>query len=163
MTLSTDARRRNLDEALASFVAALGDGWFSPFYINPSQFPDVLDTTWPELVRRGLLKDANINEERYKVTPFGYVTALKVSRRSDDPEFRRKLGNICKVLKDSVKGRSDFALVPFDTLVADSGVSTEFAYNALDADLMRHVLGRIGAEWDGEHLVKVPIDFGFPI
>ena len=44
--------------------------------------------------------------------------------------------------------------------MAESGVSEAFAYNALDADLIRHILGRIGAAWDGEHLVKVPNDFG---
>ena len=103
-----------------------------------------------------------MNEVMYKFTPPGYVTALEVSGRSEKPEFREKLGRLCKVLKDSVKGRSDFAWVPFDTLVAESGVSTEFVYNSLDADLIRHVLGRIGAEWDGEHLVKVPIDFALP-
>ena len=32
-------------------------------------------------------------------------------------------------------------------MVAESGVSEAFAYNALDADLIRHVLGRIGATW----------------
>lgn len=163
MTLSLDARRRNLDEALVSFIAALGDGWFSAFYIMRSDFPNVLPTTWTKLTNSGLLKDMNMNVEAYQFTPLGYVMALKVSRRSDDPQFRAKIGNLCKVLKDSVKVRSDFAWVPFDTLVAGSGVSKEFAYNVLDADLIRHVLGRIGAAWDGEHLVKVPNDFGLPI
>ena len=149
-----------MDEALVSFMAALGDGGFSAFYIMPPDFPGVLPTTWTELTKRGLLKDLDMNVEAYQFTPFGYVKTLKVSGRSDDPEFRHKLGDLCKVLKDSVKGRSDFAWVPFDTLVAESGVSREFAYNALDADLIRHVLGRIAAERDGEHLVKVPNDFG---
>ena len=63
-------------------------------------------------------------------------------------------------MKHSLKGRSDFALIPFEDLVAESGVSEAFASNALDADLIHHILGRIGAEWDGEHLVKVPNDFG---
>jgi hypothetical protein len=163
MTLSPDTRRRNLDEALVSFLDALGDEWFCTFYISPPDFPNVLETTWPELIRRRLLKDTNMNEEMYLFTPLGYVTALKVSGRSDDPQFRAKLGNLCKVLKDSLKGRSDFAWVPFDTLVVESGVSKEFAYNALDADLIRNVLERIGAAWEGEHLVRVPNDFGLPI
>lgn len=162
MTLSADARRRNLDEALVSFSDALGDGWFCTFYISPSDFPNVIETTWPELVRRGLLKDANMNEEMYKFTDSGYVKALKVSGRSEKPEFREKLGRLCKVMKDSLKGRSDFALISFQDLVTESGVSEAFASNALDADLIRNILGRIGAEWDGEHLVKVPNDFGLP-
>jgi hypothetical protein len=64
------------------------------------------------------------------------------------------------VLKDSLKDRTDFALIPFQELVTESGVSEEFACNALDADSIRHILGRIGPAWDGEDLVKVPDDFG---
>ncbi len=160
ITLSVDARRRNLVEALVSFVDALGDGWFCVFYISPSEFPNVLKTTWPELIKRGLLKDTAMNEEMYQFTPLGYVTALRVSGRSDEQQFRENLGRLCKVLKDTLKGRSDFALIPFRELVAKSGVSEAFAYNALDADLIRYILGRIGAAWDGEHLVRVPNDFG---
>lgn len=160
MTLSPDARRRNLEEALVSFLDALGDGWFCVFYISPSDFPNVLPTTWTELTKRGLLKDSDMNVEMYELTPLGYVTALRVSGRSDEQQFRERLGRLCKVLKDSLKGRTDFALVPFQELVAESGVSEVFASNSLDADLIRHILGRIGAAWDGEHLVKVPNDFG---
>ncbi len=160
MTLSPDTRRRNLNEALVSFLDALGDGWFCVLYISPSEFPNVQPTTWTELTKRGLLKDRDMNEEMYALTPLGYVTALRVSGRSDELQFREKLGRLCKVLKDSLKDRSDFALIPFQELVAESGVSEAFAYNALDADLIRHVLGRIGAAWEGEHLVRVPNDFG---
>jgi len=63
-------------------------------------------------------------------------------------------------LKDSLKDLTDFSLIPFQELVRESAVSEEFAHNALDADLIRHILATIGAEWDGEHLVKVPNDFG---
>jgi len=80
--------------------------------------------------------------------------------RSDDPPFREKLSRLCNVLKDSLKGRTDFALIPFQELVTQSGVSEEFACNALDADLIGNMLGRIGATWEGKHFVKVPRDFG---
>ena len=109
MTLSPDASRRNIEEALVSFIKALGEGWLSAFYIMRSDFPDVLPTTWTELTKSGLLKDMDMNVEAYQFTPFGYVKALKVSGRSDDPQFRGKLGDLCKVLKVSFKGRSDFA------------------------------------------------------
>ena len=162
MTVSSDAKRRNLDEALASFLEALGDELFRTFCISLSDFPHVLLTTWMELTNQGWLEEVSLNYEMYRLTPLGYVTALRVSGRSDDQQYRENLGRLCKVLKDSLKGRSDFSLIPFQELVAESGVSTEFAYNVLDADLIRHVLGRIGAEWDGEHLVKVPNEFGLP-
>jgi len=139
---------------------ALGDRWFRFFYISPSDFPNVLASTWTELTRRGWLEEEFLNFEMYRLTPLGYATALKISGRSDDPQFHEKLGRLCEVMKDTRKGRADFALIPFQELVAESGVSEAFAYNALDADLIRHILGRIGATWDGEHLVRVPNDFG---
>lgn len=160
MTLSPDARRKNLNEALVRFLNALGAGQFSVLYIDPADYPDVLPTTWTKLTNRGLLKDMNMNVEMYQITPFGYITALKLSGRSDEQQFRKELGRLCKVLKDSLKGRTDFALIAFEDLVKQSGVSEAFAYNVLDADLIRHILGRIGAQWDGEHLVRVPHDFG---
>lgn len=162
MTLSADARRANLNEALIAFLNGLGDGQFGVFYITTADYPHVLPTTWTGLVNTRLLKDLNMNVEMYQFTPSGYIAALKLSGRSDEQQFREGLGNLCRVLKGSLKDRTDSALVPFQDLVKESGVSEAFAYNALDADLIRHILGRIGAHWDGEHLVRVPHDFGLP-
>jgi hypothetical protein len=67
---------------------------------------------------------------------------------------------MCKVLKGCLKDRTDFGLISFYDLVTASGVPEAFAQNALDADLIRHVLGRNGAKWDGDHTVRVPHDFG---
>jgi hypothetical protein len=160
MTLSSDVRRQNLGSALASFLDALGDKLFCTFYISPSDFPDVLATTWMELTTRGLLNDMNLNAEMYQLTPLGYVTALKISGRADDPQFREKLGRLCKVLKGSLKDRTDFVFVAFHDLARESGLSEEFARNALDADLIGRILGRTGATWEGEHIVRVPNNFG---
>jgi hypothetical protein len=161
MTLSADARRANLNEALLAFLDKLGDGQFCWFYIIRTDYPDVLPTTWTELSNRGLLKDTDTNVETYQFTPRGYITALKLSGRSDEQQFREGLGNLCRVLKGCLKDRTgDFALIVFTNLVKESRVSEAFAQNALDADLIRHVLGRIGARWDGDQLVRVPHDFG---
>jgi hypothetical protein len=160
MTLSSDDRCKNLNEALIAFLNRLGDGQFDVFCITPTDYPDALPTTWTEATNRRLLRDMDMNVEMYKFTPSGYVTALTLSGRSDEQQFREGLGNLCRVLKDSLEERTHFALIPFEELVKKSAVTKEFAHNALDADLIRHILGRIGAEWDGEDLVKVPHDFG---
>ncbi len=102
----------------------------------------------------------NMNVEMYQLTQLGYVTALKISGRTDDPQFREKLGMLCKVLKSSLHGRTDFGLIALYDLVRESGVSESFARNALDADLIRHIFGKIGAAWEGEHIVRVPSNFG---
>ena len=160
MWLSPDARRKNLDAALITLLHRLGEGQFGAFFIQCSEYPDILPTTWMELEGKGLIRDLNMNFEMYQFTPFGYVTALKLSGRFAEQQFREDLRKLCQVLKDSLRGRSDFALVAFDDLVRQSGVSQAFAYNALDADLIRHLLGKIGAEWAGKVLVRVPHDFG---
>ena len=80
--------------------------------------------------------------------------------RSDDLPFRERLSRLCDVLKDLLKGRTDFALIPFEELVTESGVCEEFTCNALDADLTGDMLGKIGATTEGEHFVKLPSDFG---
>ena len=102
-----------------------------------------------------------MNFEMYEVRPPpGYVKALKMLGRSDDPLFREKLSRLCNVQKDSLKGRTDFALIPFQELVTEPGVCEELACNALDADLIGDVLGRIGPTREGEHFIKLPSDFG---
>ena len=146
--------------ALIAFLNRLGDQKWIGYYIDPKDFPDVLPTTWTELTNRNWLKDMNMNVEMYQFTSPGYVKALEISGRSEELHFREELGKICKVLNNSLKGRTDFALVVFQDLVKQAGVSEAFAHNAIDGDLIGHVLGRIGAQWDGEHLIRVPHDFG---
>jgi hypothetical protein len=160
MTLSTDDRRKNLNEALIAFINRLGDGWFSDFRITPTDYPDVLKTTWPELTNRSFLEDKNENVTSYQFTPRGYITALKLSGRSNEQQFREGLGKLCGVLKDCVKDRNNFDFIVFQELVRKSGVSEAFAHNALDADLIGNIFGIIGADWAGENLVKVPPNFG---
>ena len=79
----------------------------------------------------------NMNVEMNQFTPLGYVKALKASGWSEKPPFREQLGRLCKVLRDSLKARTDFALVSFQWLVEQSGVSEAFAYNAIDGYLIR--------------------------
>ena len=161
MTLSVHYRCANLKMALISFLDALGDRPLRSLDISPLNYPCVLPTTWTELTNQGLLQDSNIQDAMYGLTNTGYVEALRVSGRSDEPQFQEKIGKLCKVLKDSLKDRTDFALIPLPEIVAKSGLSEGFVENAVDADLIRHMLGRAGAHWDGQStVVRVPHDFG---
>jgi hypothetical protein len=160
MTHSVDARRANLNEALIAFLNGLGDGHLCFFTINPTDYPIVLQTTWPELTSRFLLKDMDMNPQMFELTPAGYVMALQLSGRSNDPQFRERLGRLCRVLKGTLKDRTDSGLITLEDLLKESGVPEAFAHNAIEADLIRHILGRIGAVWEGERVVRVPRDFG---
>ena len=164
MTLSVNDRRANLKEALIAFLNALGGGKFALFFIDPTEYPNVLPTTWTELTSRYWIKDMDMNVQMYQFTALGYVKALKVSGRADEPQFRDDLGKLCKVLKSYVKGRTTSSLVDLYELVRESGVSEAFVQNALDADLISQILGRISARWEGDSLIiKVPHNFGLTL
>ena len=74
-----DARRRNLNEALVSFIETMDDGRFSTSDIDPVDYPNVLLTTWMRLTKRGLLKVGGMKGEKYELMPLGFLTALKIS------------------------------------------------------------------------------------
>ncbi|MGO9273228.1 MAG: hypothetical protein ACLQOO_23830 [Terriglobia bacterium] len=160
MTLSVDARLKNLNDALLAFLNALGEERFLLFFFEPTDYPDVLPTTWTELTNAHLLEDMNWTSRAYRFTPRGYIRALKLSGRLNEEKFKQELGKLCAVLKRTLPNRNDFGLIGFQELVKESGVSEAFAQNALDADLIRHVFGKTGARWHGDHYVEVPQDFG---
>jgi hypothetical protein len=101
ITSSSDAGRRNLNEALVSFLQSRDDGRSSTSNIDPADYPDVLPTTWSQLTKSGLLKVGDVNGEKYELLPLGYLTALQLSMRSHAPQTRGKLGRIYRVRKDS--------------------------------------------------------------
>ena len=95
--------RRNLNEALVSFIETTDDGRSSTSDIDPADYPDVLPTTWTQLTKSGLLKVGDVNDEKYELLPLGYLTALQLSMRSHAPQMSGKLGRIYRVRKDSFK------------------------------------------------------------
>jgi hypothetical protein len=87
ITSSSDAGRRNLNEALVSFIETMDDGRFSTSDIDPADYPDVLPTTWTRLTKRGLLKVGGMNGEQYELMPLGFLTALRISMRLGRPSI----------------------------------------------------------------------------
>jgi hypothetical protein len=160
LTMSSGDRRAYINQALAEFLNSLGDGMLCHFRIEPKDYPAVLKTTWLELTSRGWLHDMDMNPEMYELSAAGYVEALHLSGRCKKPEFLEALGRICMVLKGRMKDRADSQLIDFYTLVREANVSEGFAFNAIEADLIRCVIGKVGARWDGELLIEVPPDFG---
>jgi hypothetical protein len=160
MTLSVDDRRENLRDALIAFLNKLGDRRLNLFFIDRAKYPQVIPTTWTELSKRYWIKDVASTIEWYTFTPLGYVQALKVSGRADEAQFRADLGKLCKVLKDSLKGRTTKSLIDLYAEAKESGLSAAFVKNALDADLIGEILGKFGAQWEGDTTIKVPPNFG---
>jgi len=161
VTLSIDDRRANLRDALIAFLDALGDRQFHLSFIEPAKFPEVLPTTWVELTNRHWIEEVDENGALCKFTSFGYVMALRISGCADEAQFREDLGKLCKVLKDSLKGRTTESLIDLYAVVKESGLPEAFVKNAIDADLIGEILGRIGAEWLGDsYFIRVPPNFG---
>lgn len=152
-----------MKEALVAFLGALGEREFTLFIIDPTQNAKVLPTTWLELTEKGWIRDMDMTPQSYQLTPMGFVEALRVSGLSGEKQFREKLGRVCNVLKGRVKDRTTFSFIAFWDLVKESGLSGAFVQNAIDADLFRWVLGRIGAQWEGDHLIKIPPNFGLTL
>jgi hypothetical protein len=162
MTLSPQARCENFDEALTAFLKALGDRPLRSLDISQSDYPSVCRTTWTELAEHGFLEDLNANAAMYRLTGPGYAEALKVSGRSDERWFQEDLGCLCKVLKDALCGRSEDEFIPLQVAATNSGLTEAFVENAIDADLIWEIFGKVGAHWSGEHLIRVPHNFGLP-
>ena len=84
---SSDAGRRNLNEALVRFIETMDDGRFSTSNIDPADYPDVLPATWTRLTKRGLLKVGGMKGEKYELMPLGFLTALRISSRLGRPSI----------------------------------------------------------------------------
>jgi hypothetical protein len=163
MTLSAEGRRTNVNEALKAFLDGLAGGYFGTVYLERSNYPHVLNTSWTVIANEYLIEPIDDAEQFFRLAPAGYREALTLSGRDRDQQFRQDLGKLCEVLKKRVKGRDCGGVTMRLDLVQQSGLSEGFVCNALGADLIRHVLNRHGAEWDGDNLIRVPLDFGIPL
>ena len=162
MTLSKDARRQNLDEAILLLMDALhGRSIMEVFIDERSVDPRILPTTWGELKERGLVKETN-SRYTYVLSGPGWIKGLKLRGKFDSDKLNVMTGGLCAALKDRVKGRQDEAFVQVAQLAADSGLPEAFIRNAVESDLIREKFGTKGARWASGSLnfIVVPVGFG---
>ncbi len=152
-------------QVLALMLYHLGDRRICTTYFDSTNAPfdTFLKTTWIELHERHYIASLFRGMPTYKLTKWGYARGLKEANALGEPHFKARLGKIASVLKNSVKGRTQAALVSVETIVRESNLDDGFVYNALEANLLEEVLGIHGTAWpqgfEGR-LVVVPITFG---
>lgn len=163
MTLSTEARRQNLDEAILLLIGNLGNRSIFEVFIEERVLDDrILPSTWDELKRRYLVRETNCRSI-YTLSGPGWIVGLRLRNEFDTDELSAKTGRLCAALKDRVKSRKFNAVVRADQLAVDSGIEVAFIRNAIESDLIGQLFHVIGADWVHQYrgtLVSIPRDFG---
>src|SRR5579872_922397 len=143
MTISKRTRVRDMGNAFHLIVDELqsrrvSDAVFSP---DAEPFSKCTNTTWQSMSRGGWLTETQSSgRPHYMLTPSGFREGL---RRVPIPEGRslnEGLGRLQAAAKIHVEGRNQEAVVNFEELQKDCGLSEEFVFNAIQCDLVGHFL-----------------------
>jgi hypothetical protein len=163
MSDSRETRRADALSLLQSIFAEVGDGPIDSALLDPSQaaYSGSNPTSWDELSAEGLV--LKLDENQYVLTPGGWAEALARADVPSDPQFLKRVGQLCQVLKAHVKGRHRSILVPFEDIVKASGLPSGWVFNVIDSRLISRLHGRKDAFWFQSargRIVDIPRDFG---
>ena len=167
MTLSENTRRVSMDVALQRMLEDLAERMFDePRYeVDSDRYRDIPHTTWLELQGRHYVQAAHVGGSAgYRLTPTGWVAALKASAAFDTPAQRESAICLRAALKDVVKGRPlTGAITDYRSLAARSGLPFNWIVNALRSRLLQ-LLWREDhldvAFEHGDRTIRVPARFG---
>jgi len=167
MTLSRDARRKNLEDALLILMDDVGSQTFLTAFINERSLDSrILPTTWLELKNQYLVREAMYGSGYYTLTGSGWIAGLKLLNQFDTPEMKLRAGKLCAALKDRVKGRQYEQMATVGEIATKADLSEDFVRDAIESDLIRELFGTKGAGWaapDGRgKFIEIPVDFGHP-
>jgi hypothetical protein len=163
MTLSKDARWKNLDDALLVLMDKVqGQTFLAVFVDERSLDSRILPTTWIELKNRYLVRQAM--SWYYTLSGSGWIEGLKLLNQLDTPEMKSKAGKLCAALKDRVKGRQYEQIAHVSEIATEADLSEDFVRDAIESDLIRELFGTKGAGWatpeDRGKFIEIPVDFG---
>lgn len=153
MSLSPEARRQNMANALTLMLNQVGDNAIEASFIQSEGQPynAVEATTWKELIDKFLIRNIT------------WRTAMMLNNRHEEPEFKRKLGILSAFLKDSVKGRHHPGLLGVHAIAIGTSLDWRFIRNVLRAEMLEYVFHMKGAQMSSDGVVvTVPIDYGLP-
>ncbi len=157
MSVSKTEREANIKLALNLMMLNLGEPYeWQDHEATTKKFADVFQTTWDELVERGLAVPSG--HDCYQLTGPGWIAGLKASGQFDDPQFREKAGRLSRALKARVKGRHDFGYANRAELADETGLSEFFVYDAIDSQLLRELFSYTDATWAERDQMKNEID-----
>jgi hypothetical protein len=156
MSLSAKDRQDNINFALTLLLQELGSNSIGAFIIVQAddKYRGIYPTTWHEVVNRGYLAPYPRFQGRFRLTGFGWRSALELHSIHVLPDVRQKLGAVCKHLKDSLgKDRSQSVLVNVQGVAQATNLQAGFIMNVIDGQLIEHWLNRHGAAWAGEGFI----------
>jgi hypothetical protein len=140
MTLARTERSDNVALALKSMLERVADTALDEVSFSPAAHPDILTTTWDELLATELIETLPSGE--YILAGRGWTAAVISTGLINDPVFRQRIEKLFGTAKGFVKGRKDSATVPFSELVTQTGLPDGFVFNVIQGKYMEEVSKR---------------------
>jgi hypothetical protein len=163
MSLSAEDRRANLEFALTHLITLLEGEWARNICLKgddrQADYPEILTTTWKELAARGYIEDKGF---WFRLTGRGWVHAMTLLGKKDDPAFQEQYGKLAGCLKGVVKDRTEDKIVALHDVASSTGLPAGLISNMIESDVFRWFCNSKGASWvgSGGYMIKVPLDFG---
>ena len=110
MTLAGTERSDNITLALKSMLDRVADAALDEVLFVPAEHPDILATTWDELLASQLIETLPTGE--YILTGRGWTAAVISTGLINDPGFRQRIEKLFGTFKGFIKGRKGSATVP---------------------------------------------------
>ena len=146
MSISKDARVKDMADLLTAYVALIGDRDRIEIMVGPHDdgFTGFLRTTWVELEQRGFLAPHHAfgtNGQHWELTEGGWLMGLRVSGQLESTNLRARAVTLAQGLKALVKGRSSpFAEIADERDLAPRlGLPVGWVRNALESNLLNEL------------------------
>jgi hypothetical protein len=163
MTVSTERRKDHVRATLVRMVDAVADSHRLDHGFRPDdpRFDSVLPTTWRDMLDAELIE--NRSRHDFVLTPFGWITGLRLRGWLAGDECRARARKIVQALKRRVKGRHGIhdELVDVRTLAGEIGLPLGWLANAMEARLIERVFpkDRVKVRYE-KLLIRIPPTFG---
>ena|ERR1017187_48970 len=160
MTISQNDRMEDLKDALKRMAEDVGEQavWRVDIGVESERYQHVKNTTWKELLDRGLVKWHCPGY--YQLTVAGWRAGVQLLGWDKGPELNGKLSKLSALLKDKVKGRHEEAYIDLYHAAQQSGLTEDLICNIIEGHLFEHSFKTKGATLDADYTIVIPIDFG---
>lgn len=167
MSHSKEQRLANVHLALKSIKQLMGQEFVSKYAFDSTKIEGIFPTTWTDMRDHyGYVENVTGFTHLYRLKASGWVEALRVEGVVGTPEFKKELGQLCRYMKDRVKGRSEDVTLNVQDIAAATGIPTGTISTIIEAKLIESEMGRYGAklvkEFNGG-LVVIPANFGLEL
>jgi hypothetical protein len=159
MTLARTERSEHFSTALKIILDGIGDAPLDEVPFAPSAHPDILNTTWDELLAAELIEALPTGE--YILTGRGWTAGVISTGQVNDTAFQSRIGTVFAALKAFVKGRAGSVIIAFRDIVNQTGLPEGLVFNVIEGRYIEEISKRRGASWvKPGRLVLVPVAFG---